>query len=414
MKKANLLVAAVLCAFISPSMMAQSEKEPIAIDEAHFPDPIFRQVVLDRYDTNKNKMLDWSERENEQTIVLDNMGIEDLTGIEHFGNLLKRLEVYGNKLKTIDLSFVKYPEIFAYFDCSDNPLTTLDVSRFKSLGHLNCNSTNITSIKFPDEPHYLTVLNCIESKLKTIDLSTAKYMKMVCLRNNELTSITMPESSLLFDLNISNNRLVNLDLKNNDKLPQKDFENRFNGRRIKMQRAAWKDEKGEPIYFVRLEKVADEPNVLTLDEMFADANFDYTKVTHWLAGGVVKDANDDPRFKGKVLVVKKNDDDSEAAIESGTGKSTRHYVRYHYPNGRFDYAPAMSIHNQSAFYIYWDPSEAEDPIVTGVTDMTAQQNITGVTYYNLAGAKLATPQQGVNIVVTHYSDGSTTAVKKAF
>ncbi len=128
MKNINLLVAAVLCAFISPSMMAQSEKEPIAIDEAHFPDPIFRQVVLDRYDTNKNKMLDWSERENEQTIVLDNMGIEDLTGIEHFGNLLKRLEVYGNKLKTIDLSFVKYPEIFAYFDCSDNPLTTLDVS----------------------------------------------------------------------------------------------------------------------------------------------------------------------------------------------------------------------------------------------------------------------------------------------
>lgn len=414
MKKVNYFIAALSLVVTCPCATAQSGKEPVPIDEAHFPDSIFRQAVLDQFDANKNDTLDWSERDNQQKIHLCNKGIEDLTGIEYFGHMLKRLEIYGNKIKTIDLSFIEYPEIFYYFDCSGNPLTTLDLSRFTHLNYLNCNKTNITSIKFPEEPHYLTIMNCIESKLKTLDVSTAKYVKALVLRDNEMTSINLPDSALLFDLNVSGNRLVNIDLKHNKTLPQSDFENEYNGRHLTVQRAGWTDEEGDPIYYIRLDKVADEPQVQTLEEMLADADFKIDQVTDWISGGEVKDATNDPRFKGKVLVVSANFDQG-VAPDPERGKSrTLYNVRYHYNNHLFNYDTNLAAENQSIFYLFWDPTEAEDPVVTAVTDIAAPKDIVSITYYNLAGTKLSTPQHGINIVVTRYNDGSTTTAKKSF
>ncbi len=414
MKKVHYLIATLLLAVIAPCATAQSGKEPVPIDEAHFPDSIFRQAVLDQFDINKNDTLDWTERENQQKIHLCNKGIEDLTGIEYFGHMLKRLEIYGNKIKTIDLSFIEYPDIFFYFDCSENPLTTLDLSRFTHLNYLNCNRTNITSIKFPEEPHYLTIMNCIESKLKTLDLNTAKYVKALVLRDNEMTSINLPDSALLYDLNVSGNRLVNVDLKRNKTLSQNGFENEYNGRHLTVQRAGWTDEEDQSIYYIRLDKVADEPNVLTLEEMLADADFKLDQVTDWISGGKVKDVTDDPRFKGKVLVVSANYDQG-AAPDPERGKSrTLYNVRYHYNNHLFNYDTTLAAANQSIFYLFWDPKEAKDPIVTGVTDIAGLKNIASITYYNLAGTQLTTPQKGINIVITRYGDGSTTTTKKIF
>jgi len=52
------------------------------------------------------------------------------------------------------------------------------------------------------------------------------------------------------------------------------------------------------------------------------------------------------------------------------------------------------------------------PIHTGVTEVSnAAKQVTGIEYVNIAGQTSSTPHDGVNIVVTHYSDGSTTASK---
>lgn len=48
---------------------------------------------------------------------------------------------------------------------------------------------------------------------------------------------------------------------------------------------------------------------------------------------------------------------------------------------------------------------------TAVSTIEAEKAVTGVRYYNLAGAQSATPFAGANIVVTTYADGSTRAQK---
>lgn len=48
---------------------------------------------------------------------------------------------------------------------------------------------------------------------------------------------------------------------------------------------------------------------------------------------------------------------------------------------------------------------------TGVNDLTAAKTVSSVRYYNVSGQESAEPFQGVNIVVTNYTDGSHTTTK---
>lgn len=50
--------------------------------------------------------------------------------------------------------------------------------------------------------------------------------------------------------------------------------------------------------------------------------------------------------------------------------------------------------------------------VTAVDGVTVNREVVGVTYYNVAGVASSKPFDGVNIVVTKYSDGSTKATKR--
>ena len=59
-----------------------------------------------------------------------------------------------------------------------------------------------------------------------------------------------------------------------------------------------------------------------------------------------------------------------------------------------------------------DPVSSEIP--TAINTISANGEVVGVEYVNSLGVVSKTPFQGVNIVVTHYSDGSATTVKKIF
>ncbi len=50
-------------------------------------------------------------------------------------------------------------------------------------------------------------------------------------------------------------------------------------------------------------------------------------------------------------------------------------------------------------------------IITGVTSIDANREVSGVMYYNTMGLPSVTPWQGVNIVVTRYTDGTTSTTK---
>ncbi|UKI44792.1 MAG: hypothetical protein L6U16_04795 [Porphyromonadaceae bacterium] len=54
----------------------------------------------------------------------------------------------------------------------------------------------------------------------------------------------------------------------------------------------------------------------------------------------------------------------------------------------------------------------QDPTIsTGVEEVDAEKTVAGVTYYNLLGVSSDSPFEGVNVVVTTYTDGTKSSKK---
>ncbi len=53
----------------------------------------------------------------------------------------------------------------------------------------------------------------------------------------------------------------------------------------------------------------------------------------------------------------------------------------------------------------------DEHITTGVEDVNAEKTVAGVVYYNLLGAASDRPFEGVNVVVTTYTDGTKSSKK---
>ena len=65
----------------------------------------------------------------------------------------------------------------------------------------------------------------------------------------------------------------------------------------------------------------------------------------------------------------------------------------------------------SSNYEIYPLDMSEDPVPTAVREALMPKTVIGVTYFNLMGQESSHPYEGINIVVTRYSDGSTSAVK---
>ena len=75
-------------------------------------------------------------------------------------------------------------------------------------------------------------------------------------------------------------------------------------------------------------------------------------------------------------------------------------------------AKALDVDNAFKNDLVCDIRMQQDTgVVTAITDVTASASPVAVDYYNVAGVRSATPFSGVNIVVTHYSDGTTSTAK---
>ena len=77
---------------------------------------------------------------------------------------------------------------------------------------------------------------------------------------------------------------------------------------------------------------------------------------------------------------------------------------------------AISTIDDPNFYIVeskdtFSINATTDPVITGLGQINANRQVQGITYYNTVGIPSQQPWSGVNIVVTRYSDGTTSTVK---
>ena len=185
-------VALALVLTLSLLPMSAFATGEVAIDETNFPDPVFRQYVLDKCDTDKNSTLSYDEIQTVTTIDCRYLSIKNLKGIEHFAAL-------------------------QILDCHLQSISSLDVSENTALKELYCSNTSVTSLNVSNNTA-LEVLDCGNGQLETLDLSNNTKLKSLFCKYNDLASLDVSNCPALTTLNCSGNRLEALDLSKNTAL----------------------------------------------------------------------------------------------------------------------------------------------------------------------------------------------------
>ncbi|MBR1803321.1 MAG: hypothetical protein IJ775_00245, partial [Muribaculaceae bacterium] len=101
----------------------------------------------------------------------------------------------------------------------------------------------------------------------------------------------------------------------------------------------------------------------------------------------------------------------EVELESNMGYSMTAVIKVNEASGSA--APRRAA--AAAGYVAWPLTMQQDQqIITGVKELVKLRQVAGVTYYDIAGQPSRSPRSGLNIVVTRYTDGTSTAEKRIY
>ena len=209
-----LLTLAMVFTFLPFSALAEGTGE-IPIDETKFPDANFRAYVKDKIDTDNNNSLSDSEWKAVTEIKVsggyNGEKITNLKGIEFFPNLLY-LDCSENQLTSLNVS--KDDNLETLY-CFRNNLTSLDVSQNSQLKEMQCDNNQLTSLYLNQA---MRELQCQENKLPSLDVSqNTQLIKLDC-HGNDLSSLDVSNNKELRYLYCENNKLTSLDVSQNTQL----------------------------------------------------------------------------------------------------------------------------------------------------------------------------------------------------
>lgn len=179
-------------------------------------DPVFARVLQEKgYISDANNIttddlaaiteLDvWGEGDNPGPIT-------SLRGIEHFKSLTE-LDCSNNQLTTLDVS--QNPALTELY-CGSNELTELHVN--PALMKLYCEYNQLTELNISQSPA-LTELDCSSNQLTTLDVSQNTVLTDLICDNNPLTTLDVSKNAELLYVSCSDCQLTALDLSHNTQL----------------------------------------------------------------------------------------------------------------------------------------------------------------------------------------------------
>ncbi|AXG71976.1 internalin-J [Kordia sp. SMS9] len=162
-----------------------------AIPDANF-ETALEALITD--DVSGDGQVPTAEIEVVTSLDVRNLNIADLTGIE---------------------DFVALEALY----CSDNSLTTLNVSNLTNLQTLWAVSNNLTSIDLTNNPA-ITDIRIENNELTSIDLSNQTNLVILQIDRNELTAIDVSNSPSITRFRVYDNNISNIDLANNTSLSE--------------------------------------------------------------------------------------------------------------------------------------------------------------------------------------------------
>ena len=236
--------------------------DEILLDETNFPDPTFREIVKEDFDTNRNGALDTEEisactylfvSSYDGKVLRSLKGIEFLTEIDYlvcYKSDVSELDLSKNvKLCSLECIEGKLTKLdlganinLVNLHLSGNELTELDLSSNLGIGDLDVSGNKLTELNLSANK-YITRLDCSDNKIGRLDLSANAELKELYCSNNPLTgldvtnckkltrlecfecgleTIDLSSNTELTILNLGGNKLTVLDLSNNGKLENLD------------------------------------------------------------------------------------------------------------------------------------------------------------------------------------------------
>ena len=215
MRRVDLLSAFVACIMVMAAVCG-SVREPVfaaegdvEIDEANFPDELFRTYVADNYDKDHNGFLSPDERNRVTECIVADTDIASLEGLEFFPNL-ETLDCAFCKITSLDLSRNRK---LVLLDCAGNDLGSLNVSWLTDLELLRCGECNLTVLDVTHNAKLLQII-CKGNSISSLDLDNCSGILSIRAAQNKLKSLKIPESSKskLVELDISSNNIASIDL----------------------------------------------------------------------------------------------------------------------------------------------------------------------------------------------------------
>ena len=230
----------------------------IAIDEAHFPDQIFREKFIAKFDEDGDYMLSADEISEAKDLDLHDMTtISSLEGIQYLTNLqflsidsssisdlspvtnssLKELNCNSSKVTSVDLT--RYPNLEVFtcpntsissLDVSKNeklymlfayntPISKLDVTNNPNLEQLSCSNTGLMELDVTHNPQLVT-LDIGDTKVKTLDVSKNPLLHRLVCYQTEINSLNVSNNLDLKKLSCFGTNITELDVTKNTKLTE--------------------------------------------------------------------------------------------------------------------------------------------------------------------------------------------------
>ncbi len=184
------------------------------INDINFPDANFRAIVTgSAIDTTDDDVLSDSEIQAVASLDVSSQSISNLKGIEHF-TALTGLNCSNNQLTSLDVS--KNTALITLF-CNTNQLTSLDVSKNTALTFLDCGINQLTSLDVSNNTA-LTRLYCYSNQLTSLDVSKNTALITLFCNTNQLTSLDVSKNTALTYLDCNTNQLTSLDVSKNTAL----------------------------------------------------------------------------------------------------------------------------------------------------------------------------------------------------
>ncbi len=195
-----------------------------------------KALLASTFDTDGDGEVSYAEAEAVTVLDCSSRNITDLGGIECFP-ALDTLICSNNQLTTLDVS---KNTALRYLDCTSNQLTALILAGAPApsaapatradepaagdaaLTYLNCSNNQLTGLDVSGYP-LLQTLYCQNNQLTSLDVSRNPVLGTLFFRSNQIAEIDVRENPLLFYLDCMANRLTALDVSRNPKLETLDF-----------------------------------------------------------------------------------------------------------------------------------------------------------------------------------------------